>query len=461
VADRAVVIVSNRGPLSFELADDDGSPGGLGARRGAGGLVSGLGPVVAGTGATWTAAAMTDGDRVAAQRGVVEAEGFRVRLLPVDAERYRMAYDVVCNAVLWFVHHGLFDLARRPRFDGRWRTAWEAYRQVNAEFAAAVCDDAPADAVVLVQDYHLTLLATELRESRPDLRLVHFSHTPFAGPDLLRVLPPDAAEEMLRGMAAHHSCGFHTERWAQAFRDSCRELVGLEPATFVAPLAPEPDDIGSVARSDACQSAFDELDRTVGDRALVVRVDRIELSKNLLRGFVAFDDLLDRHAEWRERVVFAAFCYPSREGLPEYLAYRQEVEGLVHQINARWATPDWTPIVLETSDDFPRSVAALRRYDVLLVNPIRDGLNLVAKEGPLVNERDGLVVLSTESGAWAELEGTVRPVNPFDITATADAMADALGCEPATRATEATALRARAGARTPADWLADLLSAAG
>ncbi len=460
MADRAVVIVSNRGPLSFEPADA-GSPGELVARRGAGGLVSGLGPLVAGTDATWIAAAMTDGDRTAAERGVVEAEGFRVRLLSIDAERYRMAYDVVCNAVLWYVHHGLFDLARRPRFDRRWLEAWEAYRQVNAEFAAAVADDAPPDAVVLVQDYHLTLLATELRGRRPDLRLVHFSHTPFAGPDLLRVLPTAAAHEMLTGLAAHHSCGFHTERWAQAFRDSCRELIGFEPPTFVAPLAPEPDDIGLVARSDRCQTAFDELDRGVGERALVVRVDRIELSKNLLRGFVAFDDLLDRHPHLREKVVFAAFCYPSREGLADYLAYRQEVESLVQQINARWATADWTPIMLETSDDFPRSVAALRRYDVLLVNPIRDGLNLVAKEGPLVNERDGLVVLSTESGAWAELEGTVLAVNPFDITATADALADALGRAPDERRAQARALHERAGARTPADWLNDLLSAAG
>ena len=173
----------------------------------------------------------------------------------------------------------------------------------------------------------------------------------------------------------------------------------------------------------------------------MVRVDRIELSKNLLRGFLAFDDLLDRHPDLRGRVVFGAFCYPSREGLAEYLAYRQEVESLVHQINERWATDDWTPILLETSDDFPRSVAALRRYDVLLVNPIRDGLNLVAKEGPLVNERDGLVVLSTEAGAWAELEGAVLAVNPFDITATADAMPDALGRAPAER-------RARAGRST-------------
>jgi trehalose 6-phosphate synthase len=456
VAERAVVIVSNRGPLSFRFDGDE-----LVGKRGAGGLVSGLAPLVADTDTMWIAAAITDADRVAADRGVVEADGLRVRLLSLDPERFRMSYDLVCNAVLWFLHHGLFDLARRPRFDQHWREAWSAYRDVNRAFADAVATDAPPDAIVLVQDYHLTLLAPELAERRPDLRLVHFSHTPFAGPDLMRVLPSPVAAELLSGMAAHHTCGFHTARWARSFAESCRDLVGVEPPTFVAPLAPDPGDIGGVADSRACRESLADLDTQIGDRALIVRVDRIELSKNLLRGFLAFDDLLERHPRWRDRVVFAASCYPSREGLADYLAYRQEVEGLVRQVNDRWGTDSWTPILLDTSDDFPRSVAALRRYDVLLVNPIRDGLNLVAKEGPLVNERNGLVVLSTESGAWAELADSVRSINPFDITATADALAEALETPSRERAEEARRLRRLAAARVPSDWLADLVAAAG
>ena len=168
------------------------------------------------------------------------------------------------------------------------------------------------------------------------------------------------------------------------------------------------------------------LEAQVGDRNLIVRVDRIELSKNLLRGFLAFDELLRTRPEWRGKVVFAAFVYPSREGLPEYLAYRQEVETLARRVNEEWATDDWTPILLDTSDDFPRSVAALRRYDVLLVNPIRDGLNLVAKEGPLLNERDGVLALSREAGVWEELQGGALEVNPFDVAGTADVLAQAL-----------------------------------
>lgn len=450
------MIASNRGPLSFRRGDD-GRPV---ARRGAGGLVSGLAPLVAGTPTTWLASAMSDVDREVAAGGLTEAEGFRVRLLPIDAEVYRMAYDVVGNATLWFVHHGLFDLARRPRFDGRFAEAWAAYRAMNTTFARAIAADAPEGAAVLVQDYHLTLLGPMLAAERPDLRTVHFSHTPFAGPDLMSVLPDAVAVELLEGMAGHHACGFHTRRWADAFTASCQHLIGSAPATFVAPLAPDPDDIGAVASSAACDAALARLDADLGDRRFIVRVDRIELSKNLVRGFHAFDDLLRRYPEWRERVVFGAFIYPSREGLPEYLAYRQEVESVIDSVNRRWATPGWTPILADLTDDFPASIAALRRYDVLLVNPIRDGLNLVAKEGALVNERDGLVALSPEAGAWAELSGAVRRVHPYDITATADALADALAASPAERATESAALRALARARRPADWLADQLVAA-
>ena len=457
MAQRPVVIVSNRGPLSFSLADD----GELTAKRGAGGLVSGLAPLVTGTDAVWIAAAISEGDREAATRGVLDAEGFRVRLLTIDADDYRAAYDVVCNATLWFLHHNLYELARRPRFDVRFREAWESYRALNRAFADAVVESAPEGAAVLVQDYHLALVASLVADRRPDLRLVHFSHTPFAPPDTWRVLPVDLGRELLEGMAAHRACGFHSRRWADAFTACCAEQLGRRPTTFVAPLAPDPDDIGAVAAGDACNAALAELDRAVAGRAFVVRVDRIELSKNILRGFAAFDDLLERHERWRGEVVFGAFVYPSREGLPEYLAYRQEVEATVRRINERWATPDWTPILFDPSDDFPRSVAALRRADVFLVNPIRDGLNLVAEEGPLVNERDALLLLSPEAGVWDQLEGAARPVHPYDVSATADALAAALA-EPAdVRAAEAAELRRRAALRSPRDWLADQLDAAG
>jgi trehalose 6-phosphate synthase len=450
-------LLSNRGPLSFSLDGED-----LVARRGAGGLVSGLTPLVDGTDAVWIAAAMSDGDRAAAERGIVEADGLRVRLLAVDGDVYRAAYDVVCNATLWFAHHGLFDAARRPRLDRRWREAWDAYRALNEAFAATAADSAPEGAAVLVQDYHLCLVAPPLRAARPDLKLVHFSHTPFATPDGLRAVPDDAATELLAGLATFDGCGFHAQRWADAFVACCRDRGVEPPATGVSPLPPDVEDLSDTTASAACVEAGADLDARLDGRQVVVRVDRVELSKNLLRGFHAYDLLLEEHPEWRERVVFVAFVYPSREGLPEYLAYRTEVEALILRINERWATPDWTPIVYDPGDDFPRSVAALQRADVLVVNPIRDGLNLVAKEGVLVNERDGVLVLSTEAGAWDEIgaAGAVG-INPFDVAATADAIHAALTMAPDERKRRAASLRAAVSARTPADWLADQLTLAG
>lgn len=452
-----MVVVSNRGPVSFTI-DDRGD---LMHKRGAGGLVSGLTPLISGGDATWIAAAMSQGDRAAAARGPIDVEGIRVQLLDIDERAYRMAYDTVCNSTLWFAHHGLWDLARRPRFDDRWSEAWDAYRSMNMAFAGAVEQTAPEGAAVLIQDYHLCLIAPRLRRSRPDLRLAHFSHTPFAGPDLMRVLPTAAARELLAGLAAHHVCGFHSPRWADAFRACCTEMGVVAPDTVVAPLAPDPLDMEAAAGSQRCVEAFDKLDDAIGDRLFIVRVDRMELSKNILRGFHAFEYMIEHDPRWRSKVAFGAYCYPSRDGLPEYLAYHQEIEGLVSRINERWGTVDWTPIMFETTDDFPRSVAALRRYDLLLVNPIRDGLNMVAMEGPLVNSRSGLVALSTNAGAFDLLAPAVRELHPYDITATAEAMALALDCAPEQRRAEATRLRQIISRRTPADWLRDQLVALG
>jgi trehalose 6-phosphate synthase len=455
--DRPAVIVSNRGPLSFRH-DDDGR---LVARRGAGGLVSGLGPLVAGTDTLWVAAAMSDGDRAAADAGVVDAQDFRVRLLGVDPETYRLAYDVVSNQILWFVHHGLYDLPREPAFGPDLREAWQAYRDVNQAFAEVVADVAPEGAAVLVQDYHLGLLGLGLAERRPDLEAVHFSHTPFATPTWLRVLPDHIAGEVLSGLAAHRACGFHTQRWANDFVDCCRDVLALTPNTFVSPLPADADDVRRAAAGPACDAALAEIDAEVGDRLVIARVDRIELSKNLLRGFQAFDDLLDRVPEWRERVVFLASVYPSRTGVPAYIEYQQDVEALVERINERWAIPGWTPIVYDTRDDYPRSVAVLRRADALLVNPIRDGLNLVAKEGGIVNERAAVLCLSREAGVWDEVGEAAVPVPPFDVAGTADALDQALRMPADERAARAARLRELSVARKPADWLADQLAAAG
>ena len=452
-----IVIVSNRGPVSHRL-DAAGRPV---ATRGAGGLVSGLGPLVRGTDTLWVAAAMTPGDRIVAEAGVAEAEGFRVRLLAFEPDDWTAHYDTVCNEALWFAHHGLFD----PVYDPAWPTgwvdeAWAAHRRVNERFADAVAEDAPEGATVLVQDYHLCLLAPRLRKLRPDLRIVHFCHTPFAPPVYLRMLPDLVRRELLEGLAAHHACGFHTTRWADDFAASARSLGVEPPATFVAPLGPDAADLAGTIGSAAAITAAAELDELVGDRQFLVRVDRIELSKNVLRGFDAYAELLRRDRSLHGRVVFGAFVYPSRAGVLSYDLYREKVSRRVAEINAEFGTAEWEPIHYDPHDDYPRSMAALARADVVLVNPVRDGLNLVAKEAMVVNQRHGQLVLSPEAGAWEELAEGAWRADPFDVGATADALAAALAADPTERARRFALLRAASLARTPADWLADNLAAA-
>jgi trehalose 6-phosphate synthase len=232
------------------------------------------------------------------------------------------------------------------------------------------------------------------------------------------------------------------------------------PETFIAPLGADPARLDEVAASPACRSRLDRLEDVLDGRTLLLRSDRVELSKNLIRGFLAFDELLEAEAHLRGRVVFLARVYASRESLPEYLAYRTEIEHVVERLNERWATPGYTPVLLDLEDDFAATVAALRRYELLVVNPIRDGLNLVAMEGPALNERDGVLVLSREAGAYDELADVALGVNPFDITGTAATMARGLSMSAEERRARAGVLRQRTRSRTPAQWLTEVRRAA-
>ncbi len=452
-----MIVVSHRGPVTFDTASDGSFTG----SRGAGGVVSGLLPLVAGSDhATWIAAAMTDGDSAATRAGQAAVDGVDLRLLLLDAHEHRLHYDVVSNATLWFLHHGLYDLPRRPSFDRRFEEAWDAYVAVNEAFARETAAVATPGEVVLVQDYHLTLVPGMVRAQRSDCRVVHFTHTPFCEPSSARVLPEAVSRVMLTSMGGVQ-CGFHTSRWADAYLATSRMVLGKAGAgarAFVAPLGPDPGALAETASSEAARSEASQLDELAHGRAIVLRVDRIEPSKNIVRGFQAFDLVLHEHPRWRERVVFVALLTPSRERQAEYLAYRAEVERAAARVNERWATPTWQPVVLDTRDDYARSVGALGRYDVLLVNPVRDGLNLIAKEGPLLNEKAGVVCLSREAGSFDELRDAVLEVHPFDIIQTASALLEALEMPATERAARADRLRTLAAARDPAGWLADLVA---
>ncbi|MFZ4584758.1 MAG: alpha,alpha-trehalose-phosphate synthase (UDP-forming) [Acidimicrobiia bacterium] len=454
-----MIVVSHRGPYTFRRSDN----GSFSATRGAGGVVSALGPLLLtpdSPHAAWVAAAIGPGDRAAAAEGVATAPGVDLRYLVLDERAHRLHYDVISNGLLWFLHHGLFDLPRRPRIDAHCYEAWDAYVAINHEFAEAALDaatDHPGP--VLVQDYQLALVPGMIRAQRPDLAVAHFTHTPFCGPNSIRVLPDAWARELCSSMASAPA-GFHADRWRDAFVASTRTALGpsVAPDTFVAPLGADVDALRAVRDSERARAAEVWVDEIKGDRTLIVRADRIELSKNIVRGFLAYDQLLDQRPEWRERVVFLAMLYTSRQGLPDYRAYEQEIRDVAARINERWGTSSWQPIVIDTRDDFARSVAALTRYDVLVVNPLKDGLNLVALEGVILNERNGVLCLSPEAGAWDLLSSAAIAMHPYDLVAASDALTTALDLDPDGRATRAQQLRYLALTRDPSKWLDELVA---
>jgi trehalose 6-phosphate synthase len=443
---RKLIVVSNRGPVSYGRGPD----GTRTTKRGGGGLVTALGGVVQYHDVTWIASAITDEDRAVAGETLDETardgSPYRLRLVAHDRQAYDWYYNVVSNPMLWFVQHSLWELPYAPKVDAAFHRAWaEGYVAVNANFAAAVeaeLERTP-DAAVFFHDYHLYLAPRMVRERRPDAALMHFVHVPWPQPDYWRILSKDARCAIHDGLIANDVVGFQTERWRGNFIYSVRELLGEDVAakTVMAPITVDAAEFIELAQSDAVLSAEREI---VADRPekLVVRVDRTDPSKNIVRGFRAFELYLDAHPEMHRRVAMLALLDPSRQEIPEYAEYLGAIQREARRVNDRFQQSGWRPVELEIADDFPKSVAAYKQFDVLLVNAIFDGMNLVAKEAPLVNERDGVVVLSENAGAHAELGEWALTVNPFDVEGQAEAIGHALSMDPGERRERLEAIRA-------------------
>ncbi|MFR9796110.1 alpha,alpha-trehalose-phosphate synthase (UDP-forming) [Streptomyces sp. MS06] len=455
-----VLVASNRGPVSYQVRED----GSLHPKRGGGGLVSGLSAIGPDAGALWVCAALGDGDREAVRRGVGESG---VRMLDIPADVHADAYNGIANSVLWFVHHMLYQTPLEPVFDAEFRRRWASYEAYNRAFAEALAEEAADGAVVLVQDYHLTLVPGMLRALRPDLRIGHFSHTPWAPAEYFRMLPDDIARQVLTGMLGADRLGFLTHRWAEAFTDCCERFAGGLGGTRVGVhgLGADADFLRTRSREADVEERMAALREEIGTepgggpRRTIVRVDRTELSKNIVRGLLAYRQLLDDRPQWRERVVHVAFAYPSRQDLAVYRDYTAEVQRLAQETNDRYRTPGWTPVVLHVKDDFARSLAAYRLADVALVNPIRDGMNLVAKEVPVVSDAGCALVLSREAGAYEELGEDAFAVNPYDVVGTAEALHEALTLPAGERAERAKRLAAAATALPPAQWFLEQVRA--
>ena len=440
-----LIVVSNRGPVTYGRENAERV-----TRRGGGGLVTALRGLVAHHDVTWVASAMTEEDRAV----VVEAGGeaieetlesgasFRLRLVAHDAVAYDWFYNVVSNPMLWFLHHYLWELAYTPSVDVALKNAWDrGYARVNEGFADAVVEELELepDSTVFLHDYHLYLVPRLVRERVPDALLAHFVHIPWPQTDYWNVLPKAMRRAIHDGLLANDVIGFHAHRWRVNFLRSASDLVGAD-SNFVDstaeyrgrrasvsahPISVDVAEFEELAQSEAVLAAEWELVER-GPEQLILRVDRTDPSKNIVRGFRAFELYLDAHPEKHTRVGMLALLDPSRQDIPEYSEYLGAIQREARRVNDRFQREGWTPIEVVIEDNFPAVIAAYKQFDVLFVNAIFDGLNLVSKEAPLVNEHDGVVLLSENTGAYEELGDWVVRINPFDVAGQAEALDRAL-----------------------------------
>jgi trehalose 6-phosphate synthase len=469
-----LVLVSNRGPVTFDV---DGS-----FTRGTGGLVTALTGLASHREVIWIASAMSEGDTKKARDSggrpfdvrTPDGAEFQVCLVASDPDAYDRFYNVVANPMLWFIQHYLWDLSNAPDIRRHEVEAFEyGYNVVNEDLAESVVRqiEGTEDPVVMVHDYHLYTLPGLVRRARPDVFLHHFVHIPWTQPDAWRVLPTRIRREIYEGLLANDIIGFHTRSYRWNFLQCCRDLMDLEVDfgegivhygdrevwVRAYPLPIDYQAARQIARTARTREFETELLRRRREH-LILRVDRADLSKNVLRGFSAFDLFLEQHPEFNEKVTFVAQLMPSRMDVPEYAEYLERIEALVAVVNHRHGTPDWMPIQLKLRDDLEEAVAAYKHYDVMIVNAMFDGMNLVAKEGPLVNERDGVSILSENTGAHEELGEWALSVNPFDIQETADSIHAALTMSPEERRRRADGLRGAVTRRDPGDWIDDQLA---
>ncbi len=475
---RRLILASNRGPVEYHFADDRQ----LHARRGSGGLVTALSSLSKYVEVDWVASAMGEGDRQAAQRGdrehikaPVADENLYLRFIVNPRNTYHKFYNVFCNPLLWFLQHYMWNLPRTPNIDRTVHDAWEnGYIPVNQAFAQAVIEEASREEpppIVLLHDYHLYLAGGYIRQQRPDLIIQHFIHIPWPTPCYWQLLPDGMRQPIIRSLCSCDIVGLQTDRDTRNFLHCCqsfiaearvdyqRQSIRINDHTVQVKAYPVSIDVAGLQKlvaSPALQDYEAKLRPLYGEQT-IVRVDRAEPSKNIIRGFRAFDILLERYPQFQGRVKFVAFLVPTRTHLRPYRRYIEEAIQLIEAINSKYATEDWQPIEFFYENNYLQAVSGMRLYDVLLVNAVIDGMNLVAKEGPTVNNRDGVLILSETVGAYEQLGRHCLAVAPADIEGTVQALYTALTMPPGDKRRHAAALKRSIEEEDLTDWLWHLL----
>lgn len=471
-----LIFVTNRGPIEHSFT----AVGAPEAQRGAGGVVSGLLCAARNQQVSWIALTMTDADREVAtrlgNRALLNPAGLHdmsLRLVTVSPEVYAAHYDGFSNRVLWFAQHGLVP-ERRPALSAI-RAYWQqGYVPVNAAIADAVVQQARIQGPrtpIMFHDYHLYKAPALVRAKLPEARLLHFIHVPWPEASAWGELPTDIVREIYEGLAACDVISFQTERDACNFLHGAQRYLpeariareaqeitwhGRQALVRAHPIALTPSAVRASASAPGAQQRALELLTKARPRAghkLLLRVDRIEPTKNIVRGFLAYERILREHEHLRGNVTFLALLVPSRESMPEYQDYAARVRDSIARINAAYGTAEWQPIVAVYGNDHQRALACMGDYDALLVNPLIDGMNLVAKEGGLLNARNGVILLSDGAGAYSQLRDGVLRIEPTDVEQTAAALHEALTMPTERRARLAQEVRRTLLREDASTWL--------
>ena len=452
LSQRSLILASNRGPVEHYPAPNGRSE----ARRGSGGIVTALNSLAHTAHFTWIASAMGEGDRAIAgssfgstYRSPLPGHKIDLRYVVTPRRVYHKYYNVLCNPLLWFLQHYMWNPPYNPNVDASVHDAWHGgYVPVNQAFARAVVDQAHENelpAVVIGHDYHLYLLPELVRQEIPDALIQHFIHIPWPTPRYWQMIPSYITRQICSSLVSANIVGFQTSQDRQSFLDTVEEFVpgarvdreqnsilreGLTTYVKLYPLSINVSEVQRISNSPRALEHEEKLMTVRNGTTTVVRIDRAEPNKNVVRGFRAFELLLTRHPELQEKINFLAFLVPSRTHIRQYQRYMEEINQVVAKINERFGTDGWQPITTFMENNYTQAIAGMKLYDVLLVNTIMEGMNLVAKEGPVVNTRDGVLVLSETSGAFEQLAAAAVPVSPTDVEGTMEALYEAINMAP-------------------------------
>ncbi len=425
-----VVVVSNRLPVTLKRTGESWQ-----TRKASGGLATAMEPILEksnGIWIGWSGEASGINDDKRAQLVENWATQHRYHAVDLDPLIAHGFYEGIANQALWPLFHHFPSLMRFDPED------WKAYVKANQTFCDEIVKHLHPNDLVWVHDYHLMLLPQMLRQAAPDVAVGFFLHVPFPSSSVFRILP--RREELLRGMLGADYVAFHTHRYLQNFRTSLLRLLGLgsqmdrvevDRRTVrldALPIGIAPWQFSDLlTRNEATKKRLADLKERFSYRKLILGVDRLDYTKGIPERLRAYMRFLEASPEWRGKVVFIQIAVPSRERVPKYSSLRKEVDQLVGQINGDWSTPDWSPIIYLRRNLPQSELAALyAAADVALVTPLRDGLNLVAKEYVACKSSgDGVLILSEFAGAAAEM-GEALLVNPYDEEGMSDAIGRAL-----------------------------------